>query len=109
MDPTKRVFRLFIVLIHVRNFGPLCQRYPIDPNGMWRHDVAQKILRRAEVEQATGLPRSTIYDAIAKGTFPRPIKLSERSVGWLELEIVAWQKARIAARDGVAERDTHKG
>jgi prophage regulatory protein len=62
--------------------------------------MAQKILRRGEVEQATGLPRATIYDKIAKGTFPRPIKLGKRSVGWLEAEISAWQKARIADRDG---------
>lgn len=64
--------------------------------------MAQKILRRDEVEQATGLPRATIYDKIAKGIFPRPIKLGERSVGWLETEINAWQKQRIAERDGAA-------
>jgi prophage regulatory protein len=62
--------------------------------------MAQKILRRAEVEQATGLPRATIYDRISKGSFPRPIKLSARSVGWLEAEIIEWQKARIEERDG---------
>lgn len=67
--------------------------------------MAEKVLRRGEVERATGLPRATIYDKIAKGTFPRPIKLGERSVGWLEAEIIAWQKARIAERDG----GEHKG
>jgi prophage regulatory protein len=56
-------------------------------------------LRRAQVQEITGLPPSTIYDKISKGTFPRPIKLGRRSVGWLEAEIVAWQKARIAERD----------
>ncbi len=60
----------------------------------------QKILRRAVVEQATGLPRATIYDKIAKGTFPRPIKLGTRSVGWIEAEIIAWQKVCITERDG---------
>lgn len=61
--------------------------------------MVQNILRRDEVERATGLPRSTIYDKIAKGEFPAPIKLSERSVGWLEQEILDWQKSRIDARD----------
>lgn len=61
--------------------------------------MVQNILRRDEVERATGLPRSTIYEKIAKGQFPRPIQLSERSVGWLEIEIIEWQKARIARRD----------
>jgi prophage regulatory protein len=88
MDPPKRFFPLFIApiqlsisLVHVAN------GIRSDPGGMWRHDMAQKILRRAEVEQATGLPRSTIYDAMAKGTFPRPIRLGDRSVGWLELVV----------------------
>ena len=70
----------------------------------WLTGSLQKILRRAAVEQATGLPRATIYDKIDKGTFPRPIKLGERSVGWLETEIIAWQKARIVERDGPTAR-----
>lgn len=56
----------------------------------------QQILRRNDVERLTGVPRSTIYDWIAKGRFPKPIKLSERSVGWLEDEIKKWQDDRIA-------------
>lgn len=55
----------------------------------------QKILRRNQVEALTGLPRSTIYDWISKGRFPKPIKLSERSVGWLEDEVRQWQDERI--------------
>jgi len=62
----------------------------------------QNILRRADVERATGLPRSTIYDKIKKNEFPKPIPLSARSVGWLESEIIAWQKLRIQKRDGEA-------
>jgi prophage regulatory protein len=64
--------------------------------------LPQRILRRADVEAVTGLPRATIYDKISKGMFPRPIKLGERSVGWLETEITEWQKARVADRDGIA-------
>ena len=64
--------------------------------------MVQQILRRDEVERATGLPRSTIYEKIAKGSFPKPIRLSERAVGWLETEIEAWQKARIAQRNEAA-------
>jgi len=62
----------------------------------------QNILRRDAVEKATGLPRSTIYEKMAKGEFPKPIKLSAKSVGWLETEIAAWQKSRIEKRDGEA-------
>ena len=61
--------------------------------------AVQTILRRPEVERLTGLRRSSLYALIAAGKFPRPIPLSEKSVGWLESEIAEWQKVRIAARD----------
>ena len=61
------------------------------------------ILRRKQVEQRTGLSRSTIYLHIQEGTFPRPINLGARSVGWLENEIEAWLTERIERRDNGAE------
>ena len=56
-----------------------------------------KIIRRPEVESITGLSRSSIYAKMENGTFPKGIKLSERSVGWLEHEIQEWLKNRISA------------
>jgi len=56
-----------------------------------------KIVKRKEVESITGLSRSSIYQKIKNGTFPKAIKLSERSVGWLESEIQDWLNERIAA------------
>lgn len=64
--------------------------------------MVHTILRRDDVERATGLPRSTIYEKMAKGEFPKPIKISAKSVGWLSSEVEAWQKSRIAARDSEA-------
>ncbi|WP_439671412.1 AlpA family phage regulatory protein [Cupriavidus necator] len=43
---------------------------------------ALTILRRKQVEQETGLSRSTIYARIKLGTFPAPIPLGPRCVGW---------------------------
>ena len=57
-----------------------------------------RLLRRAEVEVRTGLKRSSIYAAIKAGTFPKPIAISARSVGWLEGELDAWISARIEDR-----------
>jgi prophage regulatory protein len=57
------------------------------------------ILRRKQVEKRTGLSRSTIYLRIQEGTFPRPINLGARAVGWLENEIEAWLVARIEIRN----------
>ena len=54
------------------------------------------ILRRKQVENRTGLSRSTIYLRISKGNFPKPIDLGGgRAVGWIEAEIDAWLKSRI--------------
>ena len=49
-----------------------------------------KILRRAQLEERLGLSRSAIYQMMADGEFPRPIKLGRRAVGWPENEIQAW-------------------
>lgn len=48
------------------------------------------ILRRKQVEARTGLKRSTIYERIREGTFPRPISLGAKAVGWVSTEIDEW-------------------
>lgn len=57
------------------------------------------ILRRKQVEGRTGLSRSTLYLRIQEGTFPRPINLGSRAVGWLENEVESWLVSRIEIRD----------
>lgn len=59
-----------------------------------------RFLRLEEVKSATGLSRSTIYASITKGLFPRPIKLGERAVAWLESEIQNWISEKTANRGG---------
>ncbi len=49
-----------------------------------------KVLRIKSVITMTGIPRSTIYSYMKDGKFPKPIKLGERSVGWLEDDLLAW-------------------
>ncbi len=63
------------------------------------HQEKSYILRRKEVEKRTGLSRSTIYLYIQDGTFPKPINLGPRAVGWLDNEIDAWLAACIEVRD----------
>jgi prophage regulatory protein len=62
------------------------------------------ILRRKQVESRVGLSRSTIYDAVKAGTFPKPIQLGPRSVGWLESDVAAWLEQRIAQSRTPAEQ-----
>lgn len=58
--------------------------------------MAQVILRLPVVKTRTGLSRSTIYLRVSEGSFPRPIALGPRSVGWIEAEIADWIAQRIA-------------
>lgn len=58
------------------------------------------ILRLPAVKAATGLSRSTIYDRIATGTFPKPIALGDHAVGWLASEVGAWIQQRISEARG---------
>jgi prophage regulatory protein len=55
-------------------------------------------LRDAQVTATTGIPRSTRYELIEKGAFPRPIRLSPRIVAWSASEIAEWQRKRIEER-----------
>lgn len=55
------------------------------------------ILRKNQVKARTGLATSTMYLAISAGTFPAPITLGARSVGWLESEIDDWIALRVEA------------
>ncbi len=61
------------------------------------------ILRCKQVEEKTGLSRSTIYQRIQEGTFPKPINLGARAVGWLENEIEDWLTVCIENRDSGQE------
>ncbi|PYE23146.1 AlpA family transcriptional regulator [Paraburkholderia silvatlantica] len=49
--------------------------------------TALAILRRKQVEIETGLSKSTIYARYRAGTFPAPIQLGPRSVGWRLVDI----------------------
>jgi len=57
--------------------------------------ISPKLIRRKNVELQTGLSRSSIYQMIADGKFPSPIKIGLRSVGWLQDEVDDWVIDRI--------------
>ncbi|WP_428516817.1 helix-turn-helix transcriptional regulator [Roseovarius sp.] len=42
------------------------------------------------IQKLTGLSRSTIYRHINAGTFPAPVKLIERLIGWRHSTISEW-------------------
>ena len=62
------------------------------------------ILRRKQVEARTGLSRSSIYARISPNpnrpgdydpTFPKPVSLGAKAVGWVEAEVDAWLSAQV--------------
>ena len=65
-----------------------------------------KFLRLPEVQNRTGKSRSAIYQGVNDGTFPKPIKLGLRAVGWIEAEIEAHNRSCIdASRPDDSEPD----
>lgn len=66
--------------------------------------MAHRVLRLPAVKARTGLSRSTIYLRISERTFPRPIQLGVRAVGWLEAEIDEWLEEQVKSR--TAPKDT---
>lgn len=56
---------------------------------------ALSILRRNQVIARTGLSRSTIYQKIKDGEFPKQISLGARAVGWTSISIDEWIDAQI--------------
>jgi prophage regulatory protein len=58
-------------------------------------NMATSILRLPAVKARTGLSRSTIYLRVSEGTFPKPVSLGGRAVGWIESEVQQWLEERI--------------
>ena len=54
------------------------------------------VLRLPDVKRSTGLSLA-IYLRITRGTFPKPVSLGGRAVGWLEAEVQQWLERRIEA------------
>ena len=66
-------------------------------------DAPARVLRLPRVQARTGLARSTIYVRVADGSFPKPVRLGARAVGWIEAEVEAWIREQIATSHGGAE------
>lgn len=57
-----------------------------------------RLMRIREVLELCGLSRATLYREIKLHAFPAPVKLSARSVGWLQDDVVRWMESKIAQR-----------
>jgi prophage regulatory protein len=60
----------------------------------------ERIIRKSALPVFTRLQRTAIDTLIKAGKFPKPVPLGERSKGWVESELIAWQQSLIAKRNG---------
>ena len=49
-----------------------------------------RLLRLPEVLDRCGVSRTTLYEMVARGAFPPPVRISTRAVGWRSSDINAW-------------------
>ena len=59
----------------------------------------KQIIKLSEVKGVVPLSTASIYRLIKKGEFPKQIKLSERSSGWLLSEVEQWLDSKVNARE----------
>lgn len=57
-----------------------------------------RLLRLPAVLDRVGLRRSRVYDLVAAGQFPAPVRLAARAVAWYEHEVTGWIESRPRAR-----------
>lgn len=65
--------------------------------------MADRMLSTTEVQEATGLSRTTLWRMEREGKFPKRRKLVGHRVGWLESEVEVWIADRpVVADEGAA-------
>ena len=63
----------------------------------WKIDhMDYSIWRLPRIQEELGLSKSTIYQKISDGRFPKQISLGGRAVGWLKVDIQNWVKDCLA-------------
>lgn len=58
-----------------------------------------RFLAARDVVKLTSLSRAHIYRLVSEGTFPKPVHVDGRRVAWVQGEVEAWMRGRLAARD----------
>ncbi len=53
-----------------------------------------RVMRLPTVLRETGLARSTVYRMVAEHTFPAPVRLHARAIGWFYEDVEEWFASR---------------
>lgn len=100
--PTGQLTKV-IKAISVKN---LMANVDVITNHRTPHKAPTVILRCPKVLERTAISRAALYEKMRPTskyfdpTFPRSIRISERSVGWIASEIDDWISAQMAKREG---------
>ncbi len=54
-----------------------------------------RLIRLPQVEQLTGCKKSTLYELMAAGRFPRNFKINARLAVWSEAAVLEWVQSRV--------------
>jgi len=71
--------------------------YPLTTIDIHMNTKTSRIAKLPEVQHKTGLGRTSIYNKMARGEFPKSIPIGARAVGWLEADVDRWIAERIEA------------
>ena len=55
-----------------------------------------RFVRPRQVLEMIGVSRTTLWRMVRAGTFPRPVRITERNCGFVLDNVEAWMKARAA-------------
>ncbi|WP_047686062.1 MULTISPECIES: AlpA family transcriptional regulator [Xenorhabdus] len=62
--------------------------------------IKESLIRLPEVQRRTGYSKAWIYRLIGEDKFPKQVKISTRSVAFLESEVDGWIAQRISESRG---------
>jgi prophage regulatory protein len=63
----------------------------------------ERLLRLKEVLRQTGLGRTSLYEKMKAGDFPKQVKLGPKASAWPESAVQAWISGRVGAGSGTSQ------
>jgi len=78
------------------------ERAELSSNGMLTNLDDVTFLRLPEVKAITGLSKTSLYALIRDRSFPAPVRLGPRAVGWVRSEVRQWAVKRVHASRSAA-------
>ena len=64
--------------------------------------MLQKIVRPKDAAAFLGISKTTLYEHIKQGLLKPPLRLSSKTTGFLEADLLARQAEMISARDALS-------